>query len=247
MRLLLVEDDPVTSGSIKLMLQENGLRVDTTDLGEVAVSRSERRTYDLIILDLVVTDMDGYGVLSRMRAAGVKTPVLILSGLNAVQEKVKGLGLGADDFMTKPFAPRELMARVQAVIRRSSPHPERMIRIDPLLVDLDRREVTIDDRPVRLTPKEYAVIETLSRQKGKLVSRKSLLRQLYWSSQEPSPQIINVFISRIRRKNGAIGSRRSLCGNRQPRLFSAAGCQAATVLRAPTRSPLLRVGHASRR
>ena len=119
MRVLLVEDDTSTAKSIELMLKSEGYIVDTTDLGEDGLEIGKIYDYDIIILDLMLPDMDGYEVLKRLRAAKVETPILILSGLSELDNKIKGLGFGADDYLTKPFDKRELVARIQAIVRRS--------------------------------------------------------------------------------------------------------------------------------
>src|SRR5207237_7812225 len=141
MRVLMVEDDAATSASIEMMLKKESFICDTTDLGEDGLQQGKLYDYDIIILDLLLPDMDGYQVLRRLRAARVRTPVLILSGLDGLNDKVKGLGFGADDFLTKPFDHRELLARIQAIIRRSKGHPQSTIRTGKLLVNLDSRAV----------------------------------------------------------------------------------------------------------
>src|SRR5580692_2638433 len=147
MRVLLVEDDAATAQSIELMLRKENFICDTTDLGEDGLQQGKLYDYDIIILDLLLPDIGGYEVLRRLRAARVRTPVLILSGLDELNDKVKGLGFGADDFLTKPFDHRELVARIQAIIRRSKGHPDSTIRTGKLLVNLDNRTVTVGDQP----------------------------------------------------------------------------------------------------
>ncbi len=124
MRVLLVEDDSATAASISMMLQAEGFVCDTTDLGEDGLEIGKLYDYDIIILDLILPDLDGYEVLRRLRLAKVRTPILILSGLTGLDDKVKGLGFGADDFLTKPFERRELLARIQAIVRRAKGHAE---------------------------------------------------------------------------------------------------------------------------
>src|ERR1700730_9373166 len=137
MRVLLVEDDTSVAKSIELMLQAEGFIVDTTDLGEDGLQIGKIYDYDIIILDLLLPDIDGYEVLRRLRAARVSTPILILSGLSDIDHKIKGFSFGADDFLTKPFHRRELIARIQAIVRRSRGYPEMTVRTGRLLVNLD--------------------------------------------------------------------------------------------------------------
>ena len=162
MRVLLVEDDAATAASIELMLRKESFICDTTDLGEDGLEIGKLYDYDIIILDLMLPDIDGYEVLRRLRAARVRTPILILSGLGELDHKIKGLGFGADDFLTKPFDRRELIARIQAIVRRSKGHSESTIRTGKLVVNLDSHVVTVDDHPLHLTAKEYGILELLS-------------------------------------------------------------------------------------
>ena len=153
MRVLLVEDDAATSESIKMMLSSENFVVDATDMGEDGLEIGKIYDYDIIILDLMLPDIDGYEVLRRFRDARVETPILILSGLGELDNKVKGLGFGADDYLTKPFHKRELVARVNAIIRRSKGHAQSVIETGRLKVNLDARTVEIDSKPLHLTGK----------------------------------------------------------------------------------------------
>ncbi len=201
MRVLLVEDDSSTAKSIELMLKSEGYVVDTTDLGEDGLDLGKIYDYDIIILDLMLPDMDGYDVLKKLRAAKVETPILILSGLAELDNKIKGLGFGAYDYLTKPFDKRELMARVQAIIRRSKGHSQNQIKVgERLIVNLDSRTVDIDSKPVHLTGKEYGILELLALRKGTTLAKETFLNHLYNGMDEPEIKIIDVFICKLRKK-----------------------------------------------
>jgi two-component system, cell cycle response regulator CtrA len=200
MRVLLVEDEPSTAQSITLMLQSANMVVDSTDLGEDGLEIGRLYDYDLIILDLVLPDIDGLEVLRRLRTARVHTPVLILSGLTEAEMKVKGLGGGADDYLTKPFDKDELIARIQAIVRRSKGHPESVIRTGRLSVNLGARTVEVDGQPIHLTGKEYGILELLSLRKGTTLTKEMFLNHLYGGMDEPELKIIDVFICKLRKK-----------------------------------------------
>src|SRR5436305_3666517 len=203
MRVLLVEDDAATSASIEMMLKKESFICDTTDLGEDGLEIGKLYDYDIIILDLMLPDIDGYEVLRRLRAARVRTPILILSGLGELDHKIKGLGFGADDFLTKPFDRRELIARIQAIIRRSKGHSESVIRTGKLLVNLDSRVVEVEGQPLHLTGKEYGILELLSLPKGTTLTKEMFLNHLYGGMDEPELKIIDVFICKLRKKLSA--------------------------------------------
>ena len=200
MRVLLVEDDVSLAKSIQLMLKSEGYIVDTTDLGEDGLEIGKIYDYDIIILDLMLPDIDGYEVLRRLRSARVNTPILILSGVTEMDAKIKGLGFGADDYLTKPFDKRELVARVQAIVRRSKGHSESLIRTGRLTVNLDARTVDVDGQPLHLTGKEYGILELLSLRKGTTLTKEMFLNHLYGGMDEPELKIIDVFVCKLRKK-----------------------------------------------
>ena len=204
MRVLLVEDDPTTSKSIEMMLSSAGMVLDITDLGEDGLEIGKLYDYDIIVLDLMLPDIDGYEVLRRLRSAKVETPVLILSGLTESEQKVKGLGTGADDYLTKPFNKNELVARIHAIVRRSKGHAESIIRTGKLSVNLDGRTVEVDDKPVHLTGKEYGIMELLSLRKGTTLTKEMFLNHLYNGMDEPELKIIDVFVCKLRKKLAAV-------------------------------------------
>jgi two-component system cell cycle response regulator CtrA len=200
MRVLLIEDDSATAKSIELMLKSEGFVVDCTDLGEDGLEIGKLYDYDLMLLDLMLPDIDGYEVLRRLRGARINTPVLILSGLTEPDKKIKGLGFGADDYLTKPFDKGELIARIHAIIRRSKGHSESVIRTGRLVVNLDARTVEVDSQPLHLTGKEYGILELLSLRKGTTLTKEMFLNHLYGGMDEPELKIIDVFICKLRKK-----------------------------------------------
>jgi len=200
MRVLIVEDDSSTAKSIELMLKSENFIVDATDLGEDGLEIGKLYDYDIILLDLMLPDIDGYEVLRRLRAARVDTPILILSGLGELDNKLKGLGFGADDYLTKPFDKRELIARIQAIVRRSKGHSDSVIRTGKLAVNLDARSIEVEGHPVHLTGKEYGIIELLSLRKGAIITKEMFFNHLYGGVDEPELKIINVFVCRLREK-----------------------------------------------
>src|ERR1700676_4487174 len=200
MRVLLIEDDSAMARSIELMLRSEGLNVYTTDLGEEGIDLGKLYDYDIIVLDLQLPDMSGFEVLKALRVAKVQTPVLILSGNAIVEAKVKALGFGADDYMTKPFHKDELVARVQAVIRRSKGHSQSVITTGKLTVNLDAKSAEVDGSRIRLTGKEYQILELLSLRKGATLTKEMFLNHLYGGMDEPEMKIIDVFICKLRKK-----------------------------------------------
>ncbi len=200
MRVLLVEDDPATAQGIEMMLRSESYVCDVTDMGEDGLEIGKLYDYDIIVLDLMLPDMDGYEVLRRLRAARVKTPILILSGLNSLDDKIKGLGVGADDYLTKPFDKRELVARIQAIVRRSKGHSDSFIKTGKLTVNLDTRTVEIEGQPLHLTGKEYGILELLSLRKGTTLTKEMFLNHLYGGMDEPELKIIDVFVCKLRKK-----------------------------------------------
>lgn len=200
MRVLLVEDDPTTSRSIELMLTHANFNVYCTDLGEEAVELGKLYDYDLILLDLNLPDMAGLDVLRQIRLARINTPILILTGEDSTDIKLKGFGQGADDYMTKPFHRDELVARIHAIIRRSQGHAQAVIHTGRITVNLDAKTVDVDGKSVHLTGKEYQMLELLSLRKGTTLTKEMFLNHLYGGMDEPELKIIDVFICKLRKK-----------------------------------------------
>jgi two-component system cell cycle response regulator CtrA len=206
MRILLIEDDLVAARGISLMLTSSGAVVDHADTGEEGLELARHYDYDIVVLDLMLPDIEGFEVVRRMRVSRNDTPVLILSGLSRPQAKVKGLGLGADDFITKPFDKAELLARMQAIVRRSKGFSQPSLRVGSLLLNLDSHEVAVDGQPVHLTGKEYAILELLVLRKGMVLTKEAFLNHLYGGMDEPEMKIIDVFICKLRKKLAMAGA-----------------------------------------
>ena len=200
MRVLLIEDDSATAQSIELMLKSEGFNVYTTDLGEEGVDLGKIYDYDLILLDLNLPDMSGMDVLRQLRVGKINTPVMILSGTSEIDTKVKTLGGGADDYMTKPFHKDELIARIHAVVRRSKGHAQSVIKTGDITVNLDAKTVEVNNSRVHLTGKEYQMLELLSLRKGTTLTKEMFLNHLYGGMDEPELKIIDVFICKLRKK-----------------------------------------------
>ena len=216
MRVLLIEDDSSTARSIELALAAEGIICDTAEVGEEGVEIGRIYDYDIILLDLMLPDIDGYQVLLRLRSAKVRTPILILSGLSSVDQKVRGLGFGADDYLTKPFNKDELIARIHAIVRRSKGHSESVVRFDKVAINLDTRNVEVNGIQVHLTNKEYAILELLAMRKGSVLTKEMFLNHLYSSMDEPEIKIIDVFVCKLRKKladaSGGVNYIETVCG-----------------------------------
>ncbi len=200
MRVLLVEDDPTTSKSIEMMLTHANLNVYCTDLGEEGIDLAKLYDYDLILLDLGLPDMNGNEVLRQLRLARIDTPILILTGSDDTENKIKAFGFGADDYLTKPFHREELVARIHAIIRRSKGHSQSIISTGKIAVNLDAKTVETSGKPIHLTGKEYQMLELLSLRKGTTLTKEMFLNHLYGGMDEPELKIIDVFICKLRKK-----------------------------------------------
>jgi two-component system cell cycle response regulator CtrA len=200
MRVLLIEDDRATAQSIELMLRSSTINIFTTDLGEEGIDLGKIYDYDIILLDLNLPDMSGFEVLRKLRIARIKSPILILSGLSDIENKVKGLGFGADDYMTKPFHKDELIARINAIVRRSMGHTQSVINIDDLSVNLESKRIEVNGAPVHVTTKEYQMLELLALRRGTTLTKESFLNHLYGGMNEPEIKIVDVFICKLRKK-----------------------------------------------
>ncbi len=200
MWVLLIEDEVGTARSIELMLKAEGHTCDIKHLGEDGLDAARLYAYDVILLDLMLPDMEGLEVLRRMRATQVTTPVLILSGLSDVGYKSKGLNIGADDYLIKPFDNRELLARMEAVLRRFRGHNDSVVRSGDMTINFDTQSVEIGGKRVYVTPKEYRILELLCQRQGVVLSKEIFLDHLYAGRDEPETKIIDVFVCKLRKK-----------------------------------------------
>jgi two-component system, cell cycle response regulator CtrA len=200
MRALITSNDFYAATSIKLILEKEKVTCDTIDLGDDGLQMATLYDHDIILINLMMPDVNGYRMLQRLRAAGVRAPILILSGPSELDQRVKFLRSGADDFLIKPVEGSELVARIQAIVRRSRGHSESTIRTGKVVLNLDSRTVSVGDEPVHLTNKEYAILELLSLRRGLTVTRETLLDQLYGGMDEPRLKTFDVFICKLRKK-----------------------------------------------
>ncbi|MBB4211729.1 DNA-binding response regulator [Rhodothalassium salexigens] len=202
MRVLLVEDDPDLQRQLKAALEDDGYAIDVSADGEDGHHLGATEPYDAIVLDLGLPVMDGLSVLTRWRRADIRTPVLILTARDSWSDKVAGLDQGADDYLTKPFKTEELLARLRALIRRSSGQASAEITVGPLRLDTRTGRVSMDGEPVRLTALEYRLLSYLAHHQGKVVSRTELTEHLYDQDFDRDSNTIEVFVTRIRKKLG---------------------------------------------
>ncbi len=206
MRVLLVQNELATARSVMQVLKANGGIVDHIDTGEEALELVRHYDYDIVLLDLALPDMDGYEVVRRMRSNRIEAPVIVMSGLSRPQDKVKAFGVGADDFITKPFDSTELVARMKAIVRRSKGYSQPTLRVGALQLNLENREVLVSGEPVHLTGKEYAMLELMVLRKGTVLTKEAFLNHLYGGMDEPEVKIIDVFICKLRKKLAAAGA-----------------------------------------
>ena len=200
MRVLLVDGDVAAAQGLTRILQNAGFMVDHTDMGEEGLEMLRHYDYDLAVLDLELPDMDGSDMLRRMRHARCPVPALVLSASNQASVRIRAFAAGADDVVSKPFDQVELVARVQAILRRSKGYAAPVLQIGKLQLNLDSREVTVGDQLVHLTGKEYAILELLVLRKGVVLTKDAFLNHLYGGMDEPEMKIIDVFICKLRKK-----------------------------------------------
>jgi two-component system, cell cycle response regulator CtrA len=206
MRALIVEREIEEARELSLLLRSGGGVVDQVDNGEDGIELASRYDYDIILLELVLSGIKGYEIVHRMRHARIETPVIVLSGLSCPQAKVNAFAQGADDFVTKPYDGAELLARAQAVVRRSKGFSQAILQAGPLCLDLHRHEVSVGSNLLHLTNKEYAILELLMLRKGMALSKEAFLNHLYGGMDEPEVKIIDVFVCKLRKKLAQAGA-----------------------------------------
>ena len=200
MRILLIEDDVLLAQSLTDALEAEGFQVDEADCGEDGLELAKLYEYQVMILDLGLPDMRGDEVLQNLRQQNTDMPVLILSGDTQVESRLSCLHKGADDYLIKPFNMEELVARLQALVRRANGHSQNVLQFGDLTLNLTARDVSVGDTRVELTSKEYQMFELLCLRKGNVVSKESFLDHLYGGMDEPEMKIIDVFICKLRKK-----------------------------------------------
>ena len=200
MKILVVEDESNIASRIKTTCADDGFSCEIAENGIEALEMMKFYDYDAVVLDLMLPDIDGFEVLSRIRKIKNTTPVIVLSGLNAVDDKVKCLSMGADDYLTKPFSKVELLARIYAIVRRTSGHSSSNIEVGPISIDIKQRSVKIYGRELALTAKEYSILELLALKKGSVLPKEAFLNHIYGGLDEPELKIVDVFICKLRKK-----------------------------------------------
>ena len=200
MRILVVEDEPTLATQLADALRQAGYTVDTAADGGTAQYMGAVETYDVVVLDLGLPVMDGLTVLKQWRAGGQGMPVLILTARDTWHEKVAGIDAGADDYLTKPFHMEELLARVRALLRRSSNHASAQWRCGPLMLDTRQAKVTVDGQALSLTSHEFKVLAVLMQRAGEVISRSELTEHVYAQDNDRDSNTIDVFIARLRKK-----------------------------------------------
>lgn len=200
MRLLIVEDTPQLLVQLDMFFQKNGFSVDLADDGERALYLLKEYEYDAAIIDLGLPKLDGLEVIKAARKLDIKVPVLILTARDSWQQKVDGLDAGGDDYLTKPFHEEELLARVKALIRRSSGHASSELKAGPITLDLSLQQVYVSEQPLELTAYEYKVLEYLMLHPKKVISKSELTEHIYDQDFDLDSNVIEVFVGRLRKK-----------------------------------------------
>jgi DNA-binding response OmpR family regulator len=199
-RILIVEDEPAIARAVSDALVRDGYAVDAVGDGQDALTWVDSYDYDLVVVDLVLPGLDGISLVRELRRTGLRVPVLILTSLDAVSDRVRGLDAGADDYLAKPFAMDELLARIRALRRRQAGEPDPVIRVGDLELDPARRRVTVAGREVRLTTREFALLEVLARHPGQVFAQDRLIEAVWNADFSAESNVVEVHVRSIRRK-----------------------------------------------
>ncbi|MGW2723480.1 response regulator transcription factor [Streptomyces sp. NPDC001492] len=210
MRILVVEDEAPMAELLRRCLAENGFAVDVAPTGEDGLWYTGESDYDAIVLDVMLPGTDGFGVLREMRAAGSWAPVLLLTARDAVEDRVRGLDLGADDYLVKPFALAELLSRLRALMRRGARERPAVLTVGDLSLDPATRSVTRDGRPITLTAKEFALLECLMRRPGQVLSKSELIEHVWDFTFDADSNVVEVYVGYLRQKIDRPFGRQSL-------------------------------------
>ena len=203
MRLLVVEDERDLAQTLRRALEEEEFAVDLAENGEDALYKIREMSYDAVVLDLMLPRLDGWSVLRTARADGIRTPVLLLTARDMIEDRVRGLNQGADDYLTKPFALAELIARVRAMIRRAYGNPSTRVEIGDLVIDTAARQVWRAGVAVELTAREFAILELLTRSRGAVVARATVCEHIYNEEADVLSNVVDVHVAALRRKLGS--------------------------------------------
>ena len=202
MRVLVIEDEPDLLSALAQSLREAGYAVDTASDGEDGLFKAQGGQYDALVLDLMIPKIDGWTVLKELRSGGHSVPVLVLTARDALPDRVRGLDLGADDYLTKPFELQELFARLRSIIRRSAGKPSSIVEVGDVRVDTIRKTVSKAGKPVALTAREYALVEFLAMHRGELVTRSMIYDHLFDEDDDSLSNLVDVHVSNVRKKLG---------------------------------------------
>src|SRR5215472_12487156 len=225
MRALLVEDDRRLLGALRRGLADAGITADTAADGQEGLAAASAALYDVVVLDVLLPLVDGIELTRRLRARRVTVPIIMLTGLDAVEDRVRGLEAGADDYLVKPFALRELVARIRAVVRRTVPDRTDRLTAGPVVLDLVAHRVTVHDAELPLSPKEYAILEHLMLNPGRLLTREQIMVRNWNYDVDSEQNLVDVYVARPRRKLGRAGAGNTLgplggAGNRWESRYS---------------------------
>ena len=200
MRLLLIEDSIPIAGAVRAMLERRKFAVDVATDGETGLDYLLRQAYDAALIDIVLPERDGFNIVQTARSKGIQTPILFLTARDAVEDRVRGLNIGADDYLVKPFEEDELIARINALVRRSDKPTQQLIKVDKLHVDMGARSASYDGKELELGTTEFRVLEFFARNTGITFSRTQLLERVWDYEFDGSSNIVDVYVSQLRKK-----------------------------------------------